>query len=476
VQEIVRIANRFKVPIYPISTGRNLGMGGSAPTFTGSVVLDLKRMNRVLEVSERNAYALVEPGVSYFDLYQYIQERKLKVWLDVPDPGWGGLVGNSLDRGGGSTMGQFRHHFDAHCGMEVVLPNGDLMRTGMGAMPGCKSWQEFKCGFGPWVDGLFSQSNFGVVTKMGFWLMPEPEAYFNATVSVPNYEDLIPLIDTLNYLENSQITQGLPELMSPVMGMPAFPGTPATSPELRALVGKAIDGDSSALDAHAKLKGLPAWSLRLKFFGPAKAIAAQWEYCVERFSRIPGANFAKGLFVKLPLTPEEREQVHKPEFGIPTLSTWAYIARNEHNMTPTWGHQGFSPIAPRSGEAVFAANRVFARAGRELGLPVPLYSIPFFPWQRSLLFLFMFPVMRTPEENGRLRNAIRQLILLAAEAGFGEYRAAPAYQDLVMSTYSFNNHALLRFNESLKDAIDPNGIMSPGRYGIWPRHLRTQRS
>ena len=68
VQEIVRIANRFKVPLYPISTGRNLGYGGSAPAYTGSVVLDLKRMNRVLEVNEANAYALVEPGVSYFDL------------------------------------------------------------------------------------------------------------------------------------------------------------------------------------------------------------------------------------------------------------------------------------------------------------------------------------------------------------------------------------------------------------------------
>ncbi|MEP7243677.1 MAG: FAD-dependent oxidoreductase, partial [Gammaproteobacteria bacterium] len=220
VQEIVRIANRFKIPLYPISTGRNLGYGGSAPTYTGSVVVDLKRMNRVLEVNERNGTALVEPGVSYFDLYQYIQERGLKVWIDCPDPGWGSPMGNALDRGGGYTMPQFRHHFDAHCGIEVVLPNGEVMRTGMGAMPNAKSWQEFKCGLGPWVDGLFSQSNFGIVTKMGFWLMPQPEAYFNATVSVYRYRDLIELLDILNYLENSGITNGMPYLLSPVMKMP----------------------------------------------------------------------------------------------------------------------------------------------------------------------------------------------------------------------------------------------------------------
>jgi 4-cresol dehydrogenase (hydroxylating) len=82
VQQIVRVANRYRIPLYTISTGKNLGYGGSAPAYSGSIVLDLKRMNRILEVNEANAYALVEPGVSYFDLYRYIQERKLKVWID----------------------------------------------------------------------------------------------------------------------------------------------------------------------------------------------------------------------------------------------------------------------------------------------------------------------------------------------------------------------------------------------------------
>ena len=68
VQAVVRIANRFKVPLYPISTGKNFGYGGPSPNVTGSVVLDLKRLNRVLEVDDKRNFALVEPGVSYFDL------------------------------------------------------------------------------------------------------------------------------------------------------------------------------------------------------------------------------------------------------------------------------------------------------------------------------------------------------------------------------------------------------------------------
>ncbi|HWG30485.1 MAG TPA: FAD-dependent oxidoreductase, partial [Steroidobacteraceae bacterium] len=86
IQEVLAIANRFAIPLYTVSTGRNLAYGGSSPVYSGSVVLDLKRMNRVLEVSEEYAYALVEPGVSYFDLYRHLRDKGLRFWIDVPDP------------------------------------------------------------------------------------------------------------------------------------------------------------------------------------------------------------------------------------------------------------------------------------------------------------------------------------------------------------------------------------------------------
>src|ERR1700685_2459394 len=60
VQAVIKTANEHKIPVYPISTGKNLGYGGSAPNLSGSVVLDLERMNRILEVSARNHCALVE--------------------------------------------------------------------------------------------------------------------------------------------------------------------------------------------------------------------------------------------------------------------------------------------------------------------------------------------------------------------------------------------------------------------------------
>jgi FAD/FMN-containing dehydrogenase len=68
--------------------------GGSSPRVPGAIVLDLHRMNKILEVNEKFAYAVVEPGVAFGDLYTYCAERKLKVWPSVPSLGWGSVVGN----------------------------------------------------------------------------------------------------------------------------------------------------------------------------------------------------------------------------------------------------------------------------------------------------------------------------------------------------------------------------------------------
>ena len=475
VQAIMRIANKFKIPIYPISTGRNLGYGGSAPVLSGSVVLDLKRMNRILEVSEKNAYALVEPGVSYFDLYRYIQEKGLKVWIDCPDPGWGSLIGNALDHGGGYTTHMYRVHFDAHCGMEVVLADGTVMRTGMGALPGAKTWQQYKFGYGPWIDGMFSQSNFGVVTKMGFWLMPEPEAYLSGTVTVFKHDDLAPMVDILNELENNGIYNGMPFFGSPLQG-PLDPGEALRNPMapgVQALFAKPGGPTPADFEAYCAANNVGYWAVKLQFYGPPEVIQAQWNYSKRKFSSIAGVKFEDGELVKLPLTDDMKKKVHGVAFGIPSLQIFFIGARSDTNPTPGNGHIWFSPIIPRDAASIFEAQKVFGDAARELGLGAlnPL-QLPGTYWQRAFIFIFGFPITHDVETNKKNRAAFKKLIKICADHGWGEYRTAPAYMDAVADVYSFNNHALMRFHERVKDAIDPNGIISAGRYGIWPRHLR----
>ena len=175
IQAIVRIANERRVPLWTSSQGRNNGYGGSSPRVRGSVVVNLRRMNRVLEIDPELGFAEVEPGVRWFDLYEAIQQGGHDLMLSCADLGWGSVIGNSLDHG--CTYLPYGVDFGAPCGMEVVLANGELMRTGMGAMPGNRAWHVYKRGLGPTADQLFMQSNYGIVTKMGVWLMPSPECY-----------------------------------------------------------------------------------------------------------------------------------------------------------------------------------------------------------------------------------------------------------------------------------------------------------
>jgi len=474
VVELVKVANRYRIPIYPISTGKNLGYGGAAPALAGSVVLDLKRMNRIVEIDERQGYVVVEPGVSYFDLYNYIQGRGLKLWIDVPSPGWGSVLGNALDGGVGVTLAPYRNHFEAQCGIEVVLPNGRMMRTGMGALPGAKTWQQFKAGFGPRIDGLFKQSNYGVVTKMGFWLMPPPENHTTGVVKVPKFRDLIPLVDIIGRLEQSKIVQGLWMLSSPTTGTRGDAahggGGSAVDPRIAAVLNDPGGVDMDKLDAAAQFVGVPFWACEFNLYGPTKLIIAQWECICEALREIPGAQFKLEQIRKLPLPAADLARLFDVgPLGIPSLRTFSLGPMISYAGADVVGHVFFSPVIPRTGEAAIEAMDVFAGIARKYQLPYPPLQFPSSIFERAFLFAVGLPVTRSAAVNAKVRAAFRELLTIATARGWGEYRTAPAFYELVMDVYSYNDHALRDFLETIKGAVDPNGIMSPGRYAIRAR-------
>ena len=92
-------------------------------------------------------------------------------------------------------------HFGMSCGLEVVLGDGRILRTADGALPGAKTWNVTKYGYGPYLDGLFLQSNFGIVTRLGVWLMPRPPAIRSFFFLFPDDEDFGDIIELVRPLK-----------------------------------------------------------------------------------------------------------------------------------------------------------------------------------------------------------------------------------------------------------------------------------
>lgn len=264
VQVIVRAANTHKVPLYPVSTGNNIGLGSRSASKAGQVIVDLgRRMNRILEINDRLAYCVVEPGVTYQAITDELMRRGGQLMLDVTSgPPQGGPLGNALDKGAGYTP--YFDHFGFACGMEVVLGNGEVLRTGDGSIDSDKlvNWHTSKYSFGPILDGLFTQSNYGIVTRMGFWLMPRPPAVQSFHFTFPDDDDLEEVIELCRPLKMSNFVPTLFRVANDLY----LTASEGQSKEYGS--GKSLSSDGRrALREHF---GLGAWNISGAFYGPTK--------------------------------------------------------------------------------------------------------------------------------------------------------------------------------------------------------------
>jgi 4-cresol dehydrogenase (hydroxylating) flavoprotein subunit len=199
VRACVRVANEYHTPINPVSTGKNWGYGSRVPARDGCVLMELRRLDRITDFDEKLAYVTVEPGVTFRRLHEFLVARNSNLMLSVtgstPDSS---PVGNALERGAGS--GPYADRAAHVCGFEVVLATGDVIHTGFGRFGGAEAAKLYRWGVGPHLDGLFAQSNLGIVTEMTMWLAPRPDYFQSCFFGIADDSCLQGLVDALQSL------------------------------------------------------------------------------------------------------------------------------------------------------------------------------------------------------------------------------------------------------------------------------------
>lgn len=457
IREVLRIARAYRLPIWPVATGRNFAYGGAAPRLTGSVVLDLKRMNRILEVNEALAYALVEPGVTYFDLHTYLRRSGSRLWTDPPAAGWGSIVGNTLERGFGYTA--YGDHAANQCGMEIMLANGELVRTGMGAIEIGNTWQAYKAGFGPSYDAIFMQSNFGIVTKLGLWLMPRPDAYLIAHVKLPQEADLEAAVETLRPLKlnetirNHAVIEGAIRHAAGVSARKDWYDGAGPLPD-------------AVIEEIVRRLGIGHWNVHFAIYGAPDLVDLRFKVAQRAFARVPGARIEAKRYAP---DAEPAGGGEANMAGVPAMSAFRMLDWRGGNGA----HVDFSPICPFTGRDAMRQYSVAKARLAEYGFD---YYGGFTAGARHLHHIVATIFDRDDSKQTDAAADLQRVLMSDARSeGYGVYRTHLATMDFAASQYDFNDGALLRMSETIKDALDPEGILAPGKSGIWPRLWRGKR-
>nr|WP_082534794.1 FAD-binding oxidoreductase [Nonomuraea pusilla] len=246
VRELVRAAAADKRRLYPVSTGRNWGMGSDMPVTEDNVVVDLGGMNRIRSLDLEAGYAVVEPGVTQAQLAEALHGTPwmLNVTASCADTS---VLGNALERGDGSIRS--RVHDTA--GLEAVLADGSVVTTG-GLDPSGRYRGRVA---GPDLTSAFVQHNLGVVTAMAVALVPRPRRVGLVHARLPRDRAGATLAALAGFLRRGNPADGLfrvRELSLVPRGRGDWTLPAGADPELFTVLGPLL-GDPETVDLAAAL-------------------------------------------------------------------------------------------------------------------------------------------------------------------------------------------------------------------------------
>ncbi|MCL7945708.1 FAD-binding oxidoreductase [Marinobacter sp. ATCH36] len=479
ISEILKVAQRWHVAVYPVSTGNNWGYGSANPVEDDCVVLDLSQLNQISDFDPEMGVVTVGPGVTQGALRDFL-DRHDGDYL-VPVTGAGptcSIVGNALERGYGITP--ITDHFAAVTKIEAILPDGTLYRTPLSDLGGAEVDGLFKWGLGPYLDGLFSQGNFGVVVNMTIALAPAPDtvtAFFFSLKDDAKLEALVPTVRAvLRSLGGSVVAINLLNSQRMLSMMTPFPED------------RAVDG---VLPAHevqnlANRYGVPAWSGVGAIYA-SKEVASAARRTLRRllgpvtdrliFINRRRVNMARTFARMLPGRLATRvlgmadtlsgalEIMHgTPNDVALALAYWRSGTLPQNGQTKNPARDGcgliwFAPLVPIRGKDVRRYIDMIERICPQYGVN-PLITLT---TVNDRCFDSTVPLLfdRGDADATALANdCYRALLDAGQKEGFLPYRLNID----AMDTLNNGGSAFPGLASQLKAAVDPNFILAPGRY------------
>lgn len=418
LQKVLELARTHQVTLWTQARPHDTS-GIAAPAKKDVVLLDLSRMNRVVEVDRLNATALLEPGVTYLQLAQYLQDNKIPFWLDCTRNPDDSVVSTIASRAYGFTP--YGDRTLMQCGTEVLMPDGLLVRTGMGAMPKSNMFQLFKWGYGPVVDGLFMQSNLGIITKLGTWLMPEPPAAVAFHVALPDEAALAAAIEAVRPLKVNMIV----------------PNTVAISTS---------DYERSYVHSDRKASdSLGPWNLFGAVYGLPANVAFLWEVVQQTLGTIPGAKLENIEDAAEDALLTRRHLM----FGRPDQ----LLARKEPPKAEN--RIRIAAVGPITAADVGQMTSLARTALREANLP-PLLEVSL-GWRMALVAAEIPFDLDRAKSLASARKTAASLMTAWAKAG---YTPTHAPADELPEAMQHLSSVFVSTIDKLKNSIDPYGIIA----------------
>lgn len=480
VQACLRIANATRTPVYPISTGKNWGSGSAVPYGDGSVLLDLGRLDHVRAIDSTRGVATVEAGVTQRQLQDRLLADGSRFFLPCtsssPDTS---IVGNVMERG--QVRGPVYDRAASTCAYEVVLPTGELVHTGFGAFPGATAAPHYRWGVGPHLDGLFTQSGLGVVTALSVWLQPVPASFLTFFFKLHDDSRLAETVNALRDLLQGSSIRAVASISNP-MGVISFvhgypwqeaAGRTPLPPELeRDLMKKSklsrwnglgVLFSESEQTGRAQVRLIArALKGRADFFTYLDRRRASLYRLVRRpWNRLLGADLQEFLDFAYYRSPALG---HLDEHGAIRMTYWRKREKAPIDPDPDRDRCGFVNtvvIVPNEGREVEAAFRLIEERVRSAGFE-PNYGVRCGTDRNLEITSFITYDREIQGDDERAMECHRELLGRLIDAGYMPCRLGLQSTGLLPRPTDDTPE----LHRRLKAALDPNGVLAPGRYDL----------